>query len=257
MKPFQQTQLAFAAHLRDPQHNPPPEAIEDRRVGIYRDLIFNNIESFIVGAFPVLRSIMSDACWQALVREFIASYKAQSPYFLQISQEFLAFLLNQRGLRATDPAFLIELAHYEWVELALDVADAQALAEVPLAASLVDAEAWNPVRLQLSPVAMNLAYRFPVHKISPGYQPTLADVSPEQTTYLLVYRNRTDQVKFIETNALTHRLLYLLQAAPQASLGDQLAQIAAELHHPNPAQLLQQAVPLLRQFHALGLVALT
>lgn len=108
MKSFQQTQYIFTAHLRDPQQFPPPVDIEDRRLAIYRDLIFNNIEHFIAGAFPVLRSLMDDVSWLALVRGFVARHRAQTPYFLEISQEFLAYLLHERGRQETDPPFLIE-----------------------------------------------------------------------------------------------------------------------------------------------------
>ena len=243
MKSFQQTQLAFAAHLRDPQHNPPPPAIEDRRMGIYRDLIFNNIESFIAGAFPVLRSITSDSDWQLLVRDFVVQHRAQTPYFLEISQEFLAYLMQTRGLRETDPAFMIELAHYEWVELALDVAEAEWGIAKPLLASLMD------TCIQVSPLVMNLCYSYPVHKIGPGFMPT--EVVP---TYLVVYRNRADQVKFIEANALTHRLLHLLQTSPNQPLWAHLQLLAQELQHPNPQLLNQQAETLLQEWYGLGLV---
>jgi len=33
---FMRTQYAFAAHIRDPQHQPAPADIEDRRIAIYR-----------------------------------------------------------------------------------------------------------------------------------------------------------------------------------------------------------------------------
>ena len=47
----------FAAHIRDPENKPAPENIEDRRMGIYRDLFFNNIEGFLSGTFPVLKRL--------------------------------------------------------------------------------------------------------------------------------------------------------------------------------------------------------
>ena len=57
---FKKTQYEFTAHLRDPEKNPAPEGIEDRRLGIYRDLLYNNVEGFISGGFPVIRSIYND-----------------------------------------------------------------------------------------------------------------------------------------------------------------------------------------------------
>ncbi|OEC36203.1 Putative DNA-binding domain-containing protein [Pseudomonas cuatrocienegasensis] len=85
----------------------------------------NNIEGFISGAFPVLHRLIEASRWQRLVRSFIAEHQARTPYFLQISQEFLAWLQQGYVAEAGDPPFVLELAHYEWVELALDVSEAE------------------------------------------------------------------------------------------------------------------------------------
>ncbi|RKZ79734.1 MAG: DUF2063 domain-containing protein, partial [Gammaproteobacteria bacterium] len=44
---FIDTQYQFAGHIRDPEHNPAPADIEQRRMAIYRELFYNNIEGFI------------------------------------------------------------------------------------------------------------------------------------------------------------------------------------------------------------------
>ena len=46
-------QLAFAAHIRDPQNRPAPAGIEDRRMAIYRELFFNNVRDLLGRGFPV------------------------------------------------------------------------------------------------------------------------------------------------------------------------------------------------------------
>ncbi|MCG8537759.1 MAG: DNA-binding domain-containing protein, partial [Pseudomonadales bacterium] len=71
-------QMAFAAHLRDPANQPAPEGIENRRMQIYRDLFYNNVEGFVSGAFPVLRSLTSDEKWHRMVRDFFAHYRCQT-----------------------------------------------------------------------------------------------------------------------------------------------------------------------------------
>jgi hypothetical protein len=60
---FTRRQYAFAAHIRDPEHQPAPDDIEDRRMQIYRELFYNNVEGFLSGTFPVLRKIHSDGDW--------------------------------------------------------------------------------------------------------------------------------------------------------------------------------------------------
>ena len=124
---FRDTQYAFAAHIRDPSANPAPDAIEDRRMAIYRELFFNNVHGFISNGFPVLRSLYDEAEWTALVRDFFSRHRCETPYFLEISREFLDYLQSEYRPGESDPPFLFELAHYEWVELALSISTAAAV----------------------------------------------------------------------------------------------------------------------------------
>lgn len=244
MKSFQETQLAFAKHLRAPDLYPAPAEIEDRRMGIYRELIYNNIENFIATVFPVIRSLLSDGHWHLLVRDFIHQHRCQTPYFLEISEEFLKYLMQERGLCDGDPAFLLELAHYEWLELVLDVSEAT----IPPASI-------HPTELlmskpQVSPLVVCLSYQYPVHKISPNYQPA----HPEPTQ-LVVYRNRSDKVCFMAANSMTLRLLYLLQTNAQLNLGDQLHLIASELQHNQPELLFGEAKILINELFKLDIIS--
>jgi uncharacterized protein len=244
MKQFQQTQLAFAQYLRDPLTFPAPVDVEERRAVIYRDLIFNNIEGFIAGAFPVLKSLMDAAEWRALIRGFIRDHPCETPYFLQISQEFIAYLMADNLAQGEHLPFMLELAHYEWVELALDVAEANLpeageLPHEPLAAIA-----------QVSPLVMGLTYQYPVHKIAPSFQPQ----TPTPCS-LLVYRNRADQVHFMEVNALTLRLLYLLQTEPPMALSSFFDRIALELQHPQPKLLQQEGLVLVKELFHLSVIS--
>ena len=45
---FKKHQYEFTAHIRDPERNARPDGIEDRRMGIYRDLFYNNVEGFLL-----------------------------------------------------------------------------------------------------------------------------------------------------------------------------------------------------------------
>ena len=60
-----QLQLALANHLRHPEH-PAPAGLDERRLRVYRELVSNNISSFIHNCFPVSRRIHG-ADWQALI----------------------------------------------------------------------------------------------------------------------------------------------------------------------------------------------
>lgn len=246
MPSFQQAQYQFTRHLRDPDQNPAPGAIEDRRMGIYRDLIYNNIESFIRGAFPILRSIMNAESWHRMVRHFVATHQSHTPYFLEISQEFLQYLMQEHIAREDDPAFMLELAHYEWVELALDVSTETVPDAQITAVSTLDG------RPQISPLVWCLSYRFPVHRVGPEYQPT---EPPDTPSFLVVYRNRMDEVKFLEANAVTMRLLQLLQANNTLTGREVLHMIATELQHPDPVQLEKDGELLIEQLLSQDIIA--
>lgn len=243
---FKDIQYAFTAHLRDPKNNPAPEGIEDRRMGIYRDLFYNNVEGFLSKGFPVIRSIYNDENWHRMVRDFFSRHKSQSPYFLEISQEFLAYLQNERKAQSEDPAGLLELAHYEWVELALNVSDETIkLDDIDVNGDLL---ASHPV---ISPVAWSLSYQFPVHKMSADFLPEQA---PEQPSYLVVYRNRNDEVKFMEINPITARLIYLLDNYENMMGQQALEQIAQEMQHPNPELVMKGGLDALQELQSTGII---
>lgn len=237
MKIFQQTQLGLTRYLRSPENSPAPVDVEARRLHIYRDLIYNNIENFIANVFPVTRSILGDDAWHGLVRGFIQDHYCQTPYFLQISDEFVHYLLQERGLREDDPVYLLELVHYEWIELALDVSTEI----IPAAGALPD-DLENS-RPQISPLAVCLAYQYPVQKISATFPDW-----PAEPTYLLVYRNRADEVCFKVATPLTARLLFLLQAGDQV-VNEHLQLIATELNFADIGALKKQANLLLKDLY--------
>jgi len=232
--PFQRLQYRFAAHLRDPARHRAPAGIEARRMKVYAELFYNNVQGFLANAFPVLRRITPDARWHALVRDFFARHESHEPLFHKIAGEFLKYLETRgrrRGASKSDWPFLRELAHYEWVELALSVS---ALELTPqLADPNGDLLAGAPV---LSPLAWSLTYTFPVHRIGPQFLPKRPG---EQPTYLIVYRNRQDEVKFMEANAVTARLLELMQKS-RASGRRLLQRMAHELKHPQPEAVVAQ-----------------
>lgn len=235
--PFIAQQYAFAAHLRDPERNPAPAGIEDRRLEIYRDLFFNNVSALLAGTFPVLHKVLGEEAWRKLMRDYFSRHESHTPFFLEMPQELIRFLQDERGEHAEDPPFLTELAHYEWVELALSIDETEpALESIDRDGDLLTG---HPVK---SPLAWSLTYSYPVHRISPECRP---DAPGEQPTFLVVYRNLADKVGFIEVNQVTARLLELLDADETSTGQSVLARIAGELSHPNPAAVVRGGVEIM------------
>ena len=204
--PFQALQYRFAAHLRDPARHPAPEGLEDRRLQIYRDLFYNNVEGLVASNFPVIRTLLGDDAWHALVRGFFSEHQSHTPLFPEIGREFIRYLEAREQRGAGDPPFLRELAHYEWVELALSIDEAH-IADLPHDAA---GDLLRGIPLP-SPVAWPLVYRYPVHRIRAEYQPHDA---PQQPTCLIVARGRDDEVRFIEADPATIQVLETMKANP-------------------------------------------
>ncbi len=242
MPHFDELQIAFAGHLRDPTSNPAPVGLEDRRVNIYRELLFNNIAGLLAGNFPVIRKLHTDAEWLTLVRQFYRLHAAHTPLFHEIGSEFVRFLSEHPECYAAQRPFLHELAHYEWAELALDL-DAEDLA-------LIDTDAnGDPIEQApvASPLAWVLGYSFPVHLIKPDFQPLAAPADP---TWLLVYRNRDDKVQFQSLQPLAARLLALIQESPGRTGREHLNALALEIAHPEPESLVPTVRTLLLDWMA-------
>jgi len=243
---FIDTQYAFAAHIRDPDHAPAPAGIEDRRMGIYRELFYNNVESFLSSSFPVLRELHDDEHWHAMVRDYFHHHQARTPLFLEIPREFLAWLHDEREPRPGDLPFLYELAHYEWAELALTIAEGSA----DRAAIDPQGELLNGIPV-LSPLVWHMTYAYPVHRIGPDFMP---DESGQATTSLVVYRDHNDDVGFMEINPVTKRLLELLETNATASGRELLAQIAAEMAHPDPEVVINGGLEIMKNLREKGII---
>ncbi len=244
---FQRHQHAFVAHIRDPLSHPRPADVPERRMQVYRELFLNNIEGLLSVGFPVIRLITADERWQAMVRDFFARHRCRTPLFLEIGKEFVEYLQVERGARAEDPPFLAELAHYEWVELALSVSDAD-----PAGGEQVDGDgdllSGHPL---LSHLAWPLRYRFPVHRIAPDDMPSAPGETP---SCLLVYRDSSDRVRFLEITEVTYLLLDLLRAEPLISGRDALLRVSRTLAHPQPDAVVGFGLALLTELKERGLI---
>ncbi len=239
-----QAHHVLGAWIRDPEANPPPTGVDARRLRVYADLFYRNIEGLLSSGFPVIRQTLGDADWHALVRGFLREHASQTPLFAEVARELLRYLDARADAGHADPPWLRELAHYEWVELALQVSDASLRSlEFDPSADLLTS---SPV---LSPLAWPLAYRWPVHRIAPGHVP---DAVPALPTLLLVRRDANGTVAFVELSPLTFRLLQRIEEAPGASGAAHLAALAAEACAPDVAAFVDEGARMLAALRADG-----
>lgn len=234
---FQRFQFAFARHVRDPRGAPRPDGVPARRMGLYNELLFNNIENSLNACFPVARALLGTRRWPRLARAFFRDWRCQTPHYREIPREFVRYLME---MAVNQPPWLAELAHYEWAELAVDIMDAPDAPDCDADGDLLDG---RPV---LAPALMNLTYAWPVHQIGPAHRPR-----KRAATHLLVFRRADDTVGFMELNPVSARLVSLLQEGAPTGRTAAL-RIAAELAHPHPETVVSGAAAVLAELRAAG-----
>lgn len=239
---FQQYQQAFCAYARSPRSAARPSGVDAGRIAIYAELLFNNMENTLSSCFPVCRKVLGMRRWQRLVREFFAKHRCTTPLFRQIPEEFLRWL--DEAAPQDMPPFLPQLAHYEWVELAVAVSDAPSPAGWEAGGDLLDN---IPV---LAPALMLLSYDWPVQKISPRFKPEQPLPEP---LWLLVFRDHADDVNFNELNPVSAQLIQLLQTGEHTGRAA-LTQIARALGHPDTAQVIAFGSGILQELRERGAI---
>ncbi|WP_051145142.1 DUF2063 domain-containing protein [Thiomicrorhabdus sp. Kp2] len=249
---FQQLQKQFTAYIRDPEKNnyaPGSEQeIETRRLKIYEALFFNNLHGFFSQLFPVCKEVLGEPRWAEMVREYMVKHQSQTPLFHELGEEFLDFLQNEFNPQEDDPQFLLELAHYEWVELALATSEERGFISQNKA-STIDLDA----KYELSPVAWPLAYEWPVHKIAKRYQPT---EKPVEVTTLLVYRSEVDNepAEKIDFMALTPLLYQWVIELPNSESAKKALFKVSQGSEIDEDTLVKFAQQTLMEFQKLGII---
>ena len=223
----QLTELATA--IRFPKQTSEQDQDTQRRLSIYQSLFFNNVEGFIRNGFPVLHSLYGSDNWQQLVRAFFQQHPCRSPYFIDISKEFVEFLSNAYEPTSSDPVFLKELAHYEWLELALSVRKTDSPVTYWQGETIPD-------YVRSSPLSELAGYAYPVHMIGPDFQPE----APGEQHFYLLYRDSEHHVGFQHLNPLAALTFDLLNQQPTSveRLCERVHQQAAGL----PLNTVQQGV---------------
>ena len=232
---------ALARHVRDPAAHSGPPGIEARRLKIYSDLVYNNLDGLLAGNFPVIRKTLGDEAWAALVRGFLARHRSHTPLFTELGREFIDHLESDAGIDPARP-WLPELAHYEWAELGLQLSDAVLPAHDP------DGDLLDGVPV-LSPLAWPLAYRWPVHTIGPGFE---ADGPPPEPTLVLLRRETDGRIHFSMLSPLLYRLLELVGANESCNGRALLRQLAGEAGQHDFDNFIDQARPMLARLRSEG-----
>lgn len=235
---FRQIQDRFVAQLKDPQkdvNEPWLADIESRRLAVYQRLLRNNIFRFIDNAFPVLKKLSHEQNWSEVKERFFRRFSANSPYFTGIAKSFVEYIKEDDSLGV----FAAELAHYEWLELAVEQKP------WPQGYVCLQQELSDDDVIGINPTAVIASYQYPVDEIGTEYQP---DKPLETPRFLVVFRDKASKVRFIRINAMTYLLLTEIQSRNAVSLGRFLTLLPELLPQWPEEQLRQGAIQTLQRF---------
>ncbi len=235
-------QRSFAAYIRSPDKYPLPTGLNSQRMGVYTELLLNNIQDLLTRTFPITCSILNPTEWHGFIREFYAAHICQTPYFREIAAEFVQWFkeyFKQSSVKSRYP-FLLELVHYEWITIPLLLDETEI--EWPDLTKELASDYPHKV-LRFNPVMLLQAYQYPVHIIRNTYLPLEI-----KYTYLLILRNRQYKVDFIELNAITAHLVQLLQSG--LTLQQSVLKLSTEIQYIDQTQLLEYGLQLIRQLRS-------
>lgn len=236
MVDFQKSQQALADYLRYDDGQELPDA---QGWDIYRQLVTENFRALIEKTFPVAWNLLPASRWQDFIVHFLKSVRPKTPYFHELGKVFLDFIERRSDLWAEDYPFLLELMHFEWIELALAIAPEEIPAAYGADLSMLDAV------IEVSPLAWPLVYQYPVHRMADsGLVTTISEIP----LCLIGYRKRNDNVSFMEVSTVMYAVIELLQSQKNMTAREAFEIIAqgfapAELH-----RLSEQGAALLQHF---------
>jgi hypothetical protein len=198
---FSRDMRAYLASQRVPEEDIEAMLAGPPRLGIYRRLVRNNLEGVTRKLLARTRARFVGA-FDETFDAFLEEVGPRTHYLRDVPSEFLAWAGPRWAARTDVPSYAGDLATHELVEFAVSIApkpkELEALGEITVELRLVFADALRLVR-----------YAHAVHSL-----PSEVDdrtVPAGGSVALLVYRDDTDTVRFLELTplaaSLTERLL--------------------------------------------------
>ena len=211
---------------------------DDTKINIYKELILNNLNEVISPCFPMIRSIISNDLWKHILKQFLLTYSVKTAIFHELPLEFVKFL---KQFLLNEYPFLPELAHYEWVELDVELSQAPKVNK-PITEIDIKRSHWSlPVSTRL------LNYHYEVHQIN-------AHNLPEQPTdtYLIVYQD-VEHVGFQKINQMSYQLLTIL-CSEKMSLTEVISSVVSLYPNLSEELLLGDSTKLLKDLYKQNII---
>jgi hypothetical protein len=149
-----QTSLAEFCRTGNYQNIP---GVNETHVKQYRRLVFNVIDDTLITAYPLTRKLLSHKEWDDLVQEFFSTRNCSNPQIWKMPKELFEFLESKEHVLVEKYPFLLDLLHFEWLEIELYMME-----DEPLLAYSTEGDVQEDA-FYLNPELQILALQYPVH----------------------------------------------------------------------------------------------
>ena len=236
---FRQFQFALARHLRDPLSVPAPMGVTPADAKVCTADMVQHLRQVLEPAFPLTHALLGDDIWEHAVRLFIKTGPSHTPWASTTQRAFVEHLCESPEVQNL-PAWLQDLAHFEWLQNAVNTTPVQ----WPSAA-LHHEVMQHPV--VLNPTHVEAAYEWPVNHINTDHLP-----DDMQRVYVTVLRDVHDELHVFESSLFRGQLIDLLR---QGQTGEQAFRALARwLSHPDVDAFVAEGAEVMAQLQREGVV---
>jgi uncharacterized protein len=236
---FRQYQFALARHLRDPLSVPAPEGVDEKAAAACTQEMVKHLRDVLEPAFPITQALLGEDIWEHAVRLFLKDAPNHRPWASTTQRAFVDHVCESPDMQSL-PAWLQDLAHFEWLQNAVNTAPVQWPAFDAAADVMQNAVVLNPTHVEA-------AYEWPVHSIDTDHKP-----DDMQSTHVSMLRDMNDELHVLESSVFRGQLLDLLR---EGQTGAQAFRVLALwLSHPEPEAFVREGAEVMAQLQREGVV---
>lgn len=165
-------------------------AVQDR-LHHYRRLTYNIIKEALATAYPIAEKTLTESEWIAMVDDYFAHHKMQTPLVWKMPFEFYEFCVEQKYGEKYDRPYLDELLYFEWIEIELHTME-----DLSIPIYKEEGDILHD-KLIVTPEHELLAFEYPVHKFKGD------DLLDKKGSYfVLIFRKSdTGAIRFINLSS--------------------------------------------------------
>jgi hypothetical protein len=236
---FRQFQFALARHLRDPISVSLPAGVNAEDAGACSQEMVDHLCDVLEPAFPVTHALLGDEIWGLAVRLFLKDAPTHVPWATAVQRAFVELVCASPEMHHL-PAWLQDLAHFEWLQSAVSTA--------PVTWPTADATG-DVMRhaVVINPTHVEAAYEWPVHSIDTEHKP-----DDMQSTHVTMLRDMNDELHVLESSVFRGQLIDLLR---EGQTGEEAFMLLARwLSHPDPQTFVNEGANVMAQLQREGVV---